>query len=304
MIKENITNHNRRYIFAAFIIPLLIIAALVFILYTQEQPDPDSVRTIRQTAAAQLTKDPNNPIDPNGLTDEDFAKIIEFNIMEKIAAFLEPDDELFVYRYIKLSDIKLLEKFVNLQELKLNILYPETAVPEWMKYLAKLGVFDINKRKLIDLRPLKKLTNLQKLDLSNTGIPYQFSVGKFSKIVTKTGNPPIAYSFIISQSDSPIQDITPLSGLINLKELNLNWTRVTNLEPIENLKKLQKLSLTGTKVSDLEPIKSLINLQELKIEYCENINDEQIEDLQKALPNLKIDRTVTPFPSGIKKYPK
>ena len=43
-------------------------------------------------------------------------------------------------------------------------------------------------------------------------------------------------------------------------------------------------------VSDLEPIKKLPYLQTLTLYNSKNITNEQVEDLQKALPNLKIER--------------
>ena len=48
--------------------------------------------------------------------------------------------------------------------------------------------------------------------------------------------------------------------------------------------------LDDTQVIDLEPIRNLINLKQLFLRNCKNITDEQVEDLQKALPNLEIKR--------------
>ena len=53
---------------------------------------------------------------------------------------------------------------------------------------------------------------------------------------------------------------------------------------------LEILDLQVTLISDLEPLKKLTNLKTLYIKDCPNIIDEQVEDLQKALPNLQIDR--------------
>ena len=103
---------NKKYIVAAVSILLLIAAALVFIYFTQEQKsDPASEKIIREAAAKQLNKDPNE------LTDKDFANITKFAI-----------------RTQELDDIKLLEKFTNLQNLTLtNIKFPARQIPTWMK---------------------------------------------------------------------------------------------------------------------------------------------------------------------------
>jgi hypothetical protein len=98
---------QRKYIIASAF--LLIIAALVFIYFTQEQkPDPVSEKVIREITALQHNKDPNE------LTDEDFARIVEIDLSNK-----------------KLSNIRLLEKFFNLRDLSLNnTIFPENEIPK------------------------------------------------------------------------------------------------------------------------------------------------------------------------------
>lgn len=222
---------RRKYIIAAGIIFLLITPVLI-VISLMRQGDPASEKIILEAAAKQLNKNLND------LTDEDFLKIKVFEI-----------------RDAKLSDIKAIEKFTNLQELRLyNIYSPENEIPKWAMILAKYGFYNIEKRKLIDLMPLKKLNKLQKLECC-IAIPV---IGELEAI-----------NFILSSIKySPFQNISPLSNLNNLKELNLK----------------------GTNISNLKPIKKLIKLQELNIQNCKNITDKQVEDLQKALPNLKISR--------------
>ncbi|MEJ2649716.1 MAG: leucine-rich repeat domain-containing protein, partial [Sedimentisphaerales bacterium] len=60
--------------------------------------------------------------------------------------------------------------------------------------------------------------------------------------------------------------------------------------PIRGLKNLQSIFIDHTSVSDLVPIKNLKNLQRLYLRGCPNITDQEIQDLQKALPELKIYR--------------
>ncbi len=208
---------RKKYLIPAVII-LCILAGLIYRAITWEsKPDPASEKIIRQAAAAQLTTDTNNPIDPNTLTDEDFVKITELRI-----------------EYHELSDIKLLEKFTNLQTLFLfNIRFPKKDIPSWMKMLSKLGIFNLSERFNIDLSPIRNLTNLQALELYRT--------------------------------------------------------QVSNLKPLRNLTNLRTLGLGSTQVSNLEPIKGLKKLRYISIRNCP-ITDEQVEDLQKALPNLKISR--------------
>jgi hypothetical protein len=140
----------RKYLNAAVIIPLLIIVSMVYFLLMQEQKyDPASEILIREAAAAQLNKNPNE------LKDDDFAKITKFSLNGK-----------------PLRDLNLLEKFTNLQVLHLDyILLPDPHIPKWMIVMAKLKIIDLHKtytknyikKYLIDLSPLENLSKLQKI---------------------------------------------------------------------------------------------------------------------------------------------
>ena len=67
-------------------------------------------------------------------------------------------------------------------------------------------------------------------------------------------------------------------------------TDVSNIEPLKKLTNLQELIIDGSEVSDLRALMGLKNLKRLHIGDCKNITDQQVEELQKALPNLKIQR--------------
>lgn len=53
---------------------------------------------------------------------------------------------------------------------------------------------------------------------------------------------------------------------------------------------MKNLVIANTQIVNLEPLMGLKNLKNLFIENCPNITDEQVEELQKALPNLNITR--------------
>ena len=226
---------RRKYIIAAVILLLIITFALVLNWFNKEQkPDPVSESIIRAEAAVQLNKDPNK------LTDEDFARITELRLDR-----------------VELVEIELLKKFMNLQLLQLSqINYPANEIPKWMSLMAKLGIFDIDKRFALDLSPLEKLHNLEMLSLSCT----------------------------------TINNFKPISGLVNLNYLDLNFTTFSDLKPIRNLKNLYFLNINSSQVSDLKPIMEFKNCRTLFIQGCPNITDSQVEDLQKALPELEILR--------------
>jgi Leucine-rich repeat (LRR) protein len=239
---DNEKKHSiRKYILPAGIILLLVISALVFICFTQEpKPDPESEKIILEAVAKQLNKDPNE------LTDEDFRSIKELSL--PIIKNSSP---------LELSDIKIIEKCTNLQELDMSaIRYPDKNIPKWMKLLAKVGVFNLYKRFAIDLSPMKNLSSLKTLNLSST----------------------------------QISDITSLKGLVNIEDLFIDNTRVSDFEPLRGLINLQNLSISETQVSSLEPIRNLKKLQTLIMINCKNVTDEQIKDLKNSLPELKIYR--------------
>ena len=211
---------------------------------------------IRKVVAEQLSKNPND------LRDEDFAKIFELDISHN-----------------KVRDIKLLAKFINLRTLNLEFVqYPQKTIPKWMKILAKLGIFDLDKKFSLDLSPIEKLSNLQTLNLIGSHI----SSLKPLKNLNNLND--------INLAITNITNLKPLSGLPKLRSLNLGSTQVSNLEPLQGLINLQSLNLSETQIYKLKPLYSLKNLKTLNIRDCKNIMDEQVEDLQKALPDLTIYR--------------
>ncbi|MBN2590402.1 MAG: hypothetical protein JXA96_11115 [Sedimentisphaerales bacterium] len=269
---------RRKYIITTVLIPLLIIAVLIFILRTQEQkPDPASEAVIRAEVAAQLNKDPNE------LTDEDFTLFTEFEFdmfrspvqLPKIVTINGKKRSV----WLELTDIKIFEKFTNLQSLHLNnIAYPDRNIPKWMKFATKFGFIDLADRFSIDLNPLKKLHSLHTLTFGQVPVKNIKPLSSLTNLET------------LCLDSTEVCDLGPIKNLTKLKFLHVGHTEISDLEAIKGLTNLEKLIITGTKISDLEPVKSLPNLQRLWLEMCDNITDEQVEDLQKALPNLKITR--------------
>ena len=97
------------------------------------------------------------------------------------------------------------------------------------------------------LNDLKKLPNLEYLDLSNTKVKY----------------------------------ITPLSSLKNLRVLYLQRNNISTLSPLKALTKLEVLSLNGNKVSDISALSGLIQIRELYIRDNNIANYSAISKLSK-----------------------
>ncbi|MBN1974381.1 MAG: hypothetical protein JW787_12130 [Sedimentisphaerales bacterium] len=131
---------------------------------------------------------------------------------------------------------------------------------------------------LTELTFLKKFTNLEKLNLSN--IRLNKSIPKWMKILERLG--------IINLEDRYTIDVSPISELKNLKVLDLSGFPIKSLKPLSNLTNLKMLDISETPISNIEPLKKLTNLEQVVMLGCKNITDKQVEDLQKALPNLHI----------------
>jgi len=228
----------RRYKISTVVILLLISVALLFAARTQKsKPDPTSENFIRGRAKDWLNNKTLLNKEPNDLNEEDFAKITNISIG--------------AYTW----DIRLLEKFKNLRELRLNnIRYPDEAIPKWQKFLSKYSIYNFEERFELDLTPIQRLSYLEKLCLSGPSC----------------------------------KDIKPATKLSKLKYLSLSQTQISNYAPLKEMTNLITLELYDINISNLKPLMNLENLQRLYIRNCNNISDQQVQELQKALPSLMI----------------
>ncbi len=335
----NKKTYRGKYIFSIAFIVLCIFAGYIYKVITWEpKSNPESEQTIRKVVAKQLRKErKQTKIDPNELTDDDFKQIKKFRLLNDLG--------MLTIGSLELTDIKLLEKFANLEKLyAFDVKIPESTIPKWMKILFKLGIIDSDRNFSIDLSPIEKLQNLQELslemfpvsnieplkglknlrvlNLSQTQVtnlkPIQnlTNIEKLTVTDTQISDLKPLKKLIklhtLSLYNTSVSDIEPLKGLFNLqsltitqslvhdlnpiirltnlKTLNINQTSVFNFEPLRRLASLQTLSIESSQISDLRPLKGLKNLQYLHISDCNNIIDEQVEELQKALPELTIYR--------------
>ena len=100
--------------------------------------------------------------------------------------------------------------------------------------MERLKELDVPDRGIHDLTGLQFATNLSRLNLGDSG---------------RWGN--------------RISDLSPLAGLVNLRNLSIWDNPVSDLSPLKGLKNLTRLVFSRTQVSDLSPIAGLINLRTL-----------------------------------------
>lgn len=177
---------------------------------------------------------------------------------------------------IPFKNINPISSLTNLKSLSLdNTLISDITSVKDLKNLENLN---LNETEVNDLEPIRNLTSLKSLSFGNTPVSDISPIKNLKNLV------------YIGLDHTEVKDLEPLKNLYKLKSLFLAVTKIESLEPLRGLTKLTQLEIDRTKVSDLEPIMGLKNIKELWMYQCENITDEQVEDLQLAHPNLKIYR--------------
>ena len=126
--------------------------------------------------------------------------------------------------------------------------------------LPKLRALDIRGGGTVDLSPLTRVTTLESFDFWATGEPIPDlsplrNLSKLTKIVISG----------IEISDGEKSDMSPLAGLIGLKELWVINSEILDISFLENLTGLERLNLEGNNISDVSPLAGLTNLKWLKL---------------------------------------
>lgn len=154
----------------------------------------------------------------------------------------------------KVTDISVLKELTNLTELTLG----ENNITDinHIKGLKNLTKINLRQNQISDISPIKGLTNLTELALEH----------------------------------NQIRNINPLEDLTNLTELHLGENQIRDISPLKGLTELTKLGLEVNQINDIIVLKELTKLENLDIRVCPKITDEQVAELQKALPKLRIVR--------------
>lgn len=137
--------------------------------------------------------------------------------------------------------------------LELMSRYPNRikSLPEWIKEFQLLECLDISKLPIRDLSVLRSLSELKTLNCS----------------------------------DTDVSDLSPLSGLLNLQEIDFWGTPVNDVSSLENIVGLRKINLSNTKVTNLTPLAQLAHVKSLDVSETP-VSD--IRPLRKVLEYLKV----------------
>ena len=145
---------------------------------------------------------------------------------------------------------------------------------DWLKYAYN---------KLADIKLLRKFTNLQTLYLGSIDVPAD-KIPKWMLLLSKLGIFDLEKRFSF--------DLSPLEKLSHLEKLQVGGNAVNNIQPLAKLGNLKNLQLINATVSDLKPLESQKQLEKLYIIFCPKLKYKDLEDLGKAIPNLKITSTI------------
>lgn len=242
---------------------------------------PETIHTIDHLSLAPLSGKPNMKI-----------LVIEFLPVTDISVLSEMNQMThLILWYIGVKDYEPISKMKELVYLDLHSVCGSVDLTP-LSGLEKLKSLRIEKIRddegflpeyLSDITPLANLTNLEELYLNQNRTMDISSLSDLKKLR------------ILDLGHNVIADLSPLSELINLEELNLfdnhNYSArgvIKDISALSNLTNLRTLSLAINSISDATPLYNLKNLRSLDI-YGNYLSDEDIEELQKHLPNCSVD---------------
>jgi hypothetical protein len=140
-------------------------------------------------------------------------------------------------------------------------------------------LFDIRSKNITDLTPLAGLTNLVEL---------QIGLNQITDLTPLVGLTKLEH---VAIGGNQITDLTPLAGWTEMHTLGLDRNQITDLKPLAGLKELKTLGLGVNQITDLTPLAGLTKLESLRLQYNPDLTKAEIDKLQKALPNCKIEHT-------------
>ncbi len=123
-------------------------------------------------------------------------------------------------------------------------------------------------KSLVDV---KKLTNLEYLDISNAKITSIYNLGNLMNLR------------VLYLQRNSITDITPLKGLAKLEVLSLNGNRISSVASLSGLNALTELYIRDNRITDFSP---LVNLKALNVLYLNgnsSTNYVKLNNIKKGL---------------------
>jgi hypothetical protein len=168
----------------------------------------------------------------------------------------------------RLTEIKGLEKLVNLKQLDLSI--NQLTEIKGLEKLVNLKQLDLFNNKLTEIKGLENLVNLQQLNLSH------------NQLTEIKGLENLANLQILHLSDNQLIEIKGLETLANLQILYLSNNQLIEIKGLETLANLKQLILENNSISDMLPLKQLKQLKGL------DLSNNRIKELPEWIINFNV----------------
>lgn len=164
-----------------------------------------------------------------------------------------------------------LDEIVRITEINLNS-YPEISDITPLSKLSNLRKVDLSNTQVSDLSPLRNLTKLESLICAGTKIESLFHLRYLSNLK------------VLNLNQTLVHDLSPINHFDALEQLYLNETKIHSLDPITTLSKLKDLRFSNTDISELQPLSTLTELEVLHF----NGSNVSLLSALKELNNLRI----------------
>ncbi len=143
-----------------------------------------------------------------------------------------------------------------------------------LKELAKARYVDLGSQKtLVDLKEIKALKAVQRLDLTQTGVVDISPIRYCAKYLTE-----------LHLNDTMITDAKGIKYLKKLKKLYIHDTKLVNADDLKGLKYLEELYIQNTEIKDLSFLRGM---KSLKILNISGTKVEKLEDLKQVTNSLE-----------------
>jgi len=175
----------------------------------------------------------------------------------------------------EISDLSPLSKIAGLECLSVGGNKITNLSP--LANLKKLKELFLSSNEISDLSPLAGLTKLEKLGLKSNPV---------TNLAPLAGLKELKY---LTLRDNGLSDLRPLLKLTKLIDLQIYRNKVSDLSPLAGMINLEMLRLQDNEIKNLKPLMGLKQLKRLGLRGNPDLTKAQIDQLQKALPNCKID---------------
>jgi len=142
-----------------------------------------------------------------------------------------------------------------------------------LTYIKKLDI--AGNRLIKTLTPLSKLTSLEDLNASETGLQDILAVKDLPNLKN------------LDLASVGIADLSPLSGLKSLEMLDVSYSKITDVSSLGGLRNLRILSVSGCLVSQVTP---LLKLKRMELLYAEGVPvvENAVGQLWDSIPDVLV----------------